>query len=54
MTKEECMKFAGYMGEYLNVPSFVCEVIEAKLMSGKYEEVCKFIVQRKDELANDN
>lgn len=52
MDKNEARKFAGLMEDYLEIPSFVCELIEEKLTEGKYEEVIKYIIARKDELNN--
>lgn len=54
MNKEEILKFTAIMGEFLDLPAFVCEVMEAKLEKGKYEEVCKYIVKRKKELEESN
>ena len=39
MDKEKAICFAGLMESYLNIPSFVCELIEKKLIDGKSEEV---------------
>ena len=50
MNKEKAIKFAGLMEDYLNIPSFVCEYIEQALISGKYEEVINYILQRRKEL----
>lgn len=50
MDKYLAIKFAGLMEDYLEIPSFVCELIENKLINGKYEEVIKYIIDRKDEL----
>ena len=44
--------FAGLMEDYLKIPSLVCELIERKLLEGNYEEVIKYVVQRKKEIAN--
>ena len=54
MDKNEARKFAGLMEDYLEIPSLVCELIERKLIEGKYEEVIKYIIDRKDELNNSN
>ena len=50
MNKERAIKFASLMEDYLNIPSFVCEYIEQSLISGKYEEVINYIIQRRKEL----
>lgn len=50
MNKEDSIYFAGLMEDYLNIPSFVCEIIEKKLQEGKYQEVIEYIIQRKQEL----
>lgn len=50
MIKEEAIYFAGLMASYLDIPSFVCEIIEKKLIEGKYQEVIEYIIQRKREL----
>ncbi len=54
MDKNDARKFAGLMEDYLDIPSFVCELIEEKLTEGKYEEVIKYIIKRKEELKNSN
>lgn len=53
LDKNEARKFAGLMEDYLDIPSIVCELIEEKLTEGNYEEVIKFIIKRKDELAKE-
>ena len=50
MNKEKAIKFASLMEDYLNIPSFVCEYIYQALISGKYEEVINYIIQRRKEL----
>lgn len=50
MNKEKAIEFAGLMEDYLNISSFVCEYIEQALISGKYEEVINYILQRRKEL----
>ena len=50
MNKERAIKFASLMEDYLNIPSFVCEYIEQALISGKYEEVINYIIQRRKEI----
>lgn len=52
MSKENRIKFAGLMEEYLNIPSFVCELIEKQLQDNKYKEVIEYIVQRRNEIEN--
>lgn len=54
MDINEARKFAGYMEDFLEIPAMVCEIIEAKLVAGKYEEICRYIVQRKTELEEGN
>jgi uncharacterized protein (UPF0305 family) len=50
MNKEEAIYFAGLMEFYLNIPSFVCENIEKKLIDENYKEVIEFIINRTKEL----
>ena len=50
MSEEEAIKFAGLMEDYLNIPSFVCEMIEKQLEDNKYKEVVKYIIQRRNEI----
>ena len=50
MNKEEAIYFAGLMQIYLNIPSFVCENIEKKLIDENYKEVIEFIINRTKEL----
>lgn len=50
MNKEKAIEFASLMEDYLNIPSFVCEYIEKALISGKYEEVINYIIQRRKEI----
>ena len=52
MSEENRIKFAGLMEEYLNIPSFVCELIEKQLQDNKYKEVIEYIVQRRNEIEN--
>ena len=40
------------MEAYLNIPSFVCELIEKQLQDNKYKEVIEYIVQRRNEIEN--
>ena len=50
MNKEELIRFAGLMEDYLNIPSFVCEMIEQQLEENKYKEVVEYVVQRRNEI----
>ena len=50
MNKENAIKFASLMEDYLNIPAFLCERIEKKLKENKYEEVIEFIIYRRKEL----
>ncbi len=50
MSEEEAIKFAGLMEDYLNIPSFVCEMIEKQLEDNKYKEVVEYIIQRRNEI----
>ena len=50
MNKENAIKFAGLMEDYLNIPSFVCEYIEKALIDGRYKEIIEYIIQRRNEL----
>ena len=50
MNKEEAISFAGLMEEYLNIPSFVCEMIQQQLEENKYKEVIEYVIQRRNEL----
>ncbi len=52
MSEENRIRFAGLMEEYLNIPSFVCELIERQLQDSKYKEVIEYIVQRRNEIEN--
>lgn len=47
MAVEDAIVFAGAMEDLLNIPSLVCELIEKKLTEGKYEEVVRYVVERK-------
>ena len=50
MNKEEAIRFAGLMEDYLNIPSFVCEMIQQQLEENKYKEVVEYVIQRKNEI----
>lgn len=50
MNKEEAIRFAGLMEDYLNIPSFVCEMIQQQLEQNKYKEVVEYVVQRRNEI----
>lgn len=52
MSEENRIRFAGLMEEYLNIPSFVCELIEKQLEDNKYKEVIEYVVQRRNEIEN--
>ena len=52
MNKEEAIKFAGLMEEYLHIPTFVCEMIEKQLEDNKYKEVVEYVIQRRNEIEN--
>ena len=52
MNKEEAIKFAGLMEEYLNIPSFMCEYIENELIKGNYKEVIEYVIKRRNEYEN--
>ena len=50
MKRENAIRFAGLMEDYLNIPSFVCEYIEKALMEESYKEVIDYIIQRRNEI----
>lgn len=50
MDKNDAIFFAGEMEDFLNIPALVCELIEKKLTEGKYEEVIRYIVERKKKM----
>jgi hypothetical protein len=50
MDSNDAIMFAGLMEDFLNVPSLVCELIEKKLTEGKYEEVIRYIIERKKKM----
>lgn len=50
MEKEDAILLAGKCEDWLNIPSLVCEIIEGALREGRYEDVCKFMVQRIKEI----
>lgn len=50
MNKEKAIRFAGLMEDYLNIPSFVCEMIQQQLEENKYKEVVEYVVQRRNEI----
>ena len=52
MNKERAIYFAGLMEEYLNIPSFVCEIIENELINEKYNKVINYVIDRRKELEN--
>lgn len=53
MNRKDAIYFAGLMEDFLHIPSFVCEMIENKLIEEKYEEIIKYIIQRKREIENE-
>lgn len=52
MSEKNRIRFAGLMEEYLNIPIFVCELIEKQLEDNKYKEVIEYVVQRRNEIEN--
>ena len=50
MDKENAIRFAGLMEDYLNIPSLICEYIEKALMEERYKEVIDYIIQRRNEI----
>lgn len=50
MDSNDAIMFAGLMEDFLNIPSLVCELIEKKLTEGKYEEVVRYIIERKKKI----
>ena len=50
MKKDRARYFAGLMEDFLDIPSFICELIERKLIDDKYEEVINYVIDRKQEL----
>lgn len=50
MNKENAIRFASLMEDYLQIPSFVCEEIEKALIDGRYKEIIEYIIQRRNEL----
>lgn len=50
MDKYEARAFVCLVADTLKLPSFVCEIIEQKLIEEKYEEVVKYCIQRKKEI----
>lgn len=50
MDSNDAIMFAGLMEDFLNIPSLVCELIEKKLTEGKYEEVIRYIIERKKKM----
>lgn len=49
MNQKDAIYFASLMEDFLNIPSFVCEMIEKNLIDEKYKEVIEFIITRKKE-----
>lgn len=52
MDKEKAIRFAGLMESYLNIPSFVCEMIEKDLCNYKYKETIEYVINRRNEIEN--
>ena len=52
MNKEEAIRFAGLMEDYLHIPSFVCEMIQDHLENNNYKEVVEYVIQRRNEIEN--
>ena len=50
MDKSIARQFTCLMADYLDLPSFVCELIENKLIKSEYEEVIEYVVKRKKEI----
>ena len=48
--KEDSIRFAGLMEDYLNIPSFVCEMIQQQLEENKYKEIVEYVIQRRNEI----
>lgn len=51
MDKSNARIFTCLVADPLDLPSFVCEMIEQKLIEGKYEEVVNYCIQRKKEIS---
>lgn len=54
MERDRAIVFASLMQDILHIPSMVCEIIEHKLISGSYEEVINFAIDRRIELLKQN
>lgn len=52
MNKEEAIRFAGLMEEYLHIPAFVCEMIQDQLENNNYKEVVEYVIKRRNEIEN--
>lgn len=50
MNANDAQYFAGLCEDWINIPAFVCEVIESKLVNGEYLDVLEYIVQRHKEI----
>ena len=50
MNKKDAIYFAGLMEDFLDLPSFICEMIENNLIEEKYKEVIEYIIMRKKEI----
>lgn len=51
MDKVDARDFVCLVADALELPSFVCEIMEQKLIEEKYEEVVKYCIQRKEEIS---
>lgn len=47
MNLNDAMYFASLMEDYLEIPVFICEKIENKLVNEEYKDVIEFIINRK-------
>lgn len=50
MEQATARAFAGLMEDYLHLPGFMCEKIEARLLEGHFEEVIQYVVDRRKEI----
>lgn len=54
MDRDRAIFFAGQMEDFLHIPAGICEVIEQKLVAGKYQEVIDFVIDRKKTLLKES
>ena len=47
MNLKDVRYFVGLMEDYLEIPAFICEKIENKLVNEEYKDVIEFIIKRK-------